>query len=370
VPSRLREMSVLVVTRRTCWVSVRTESYLPPSGVATQWVLRVGSAAMAATDHVCQSESRQEYPTIQPFSQKSLTATVPNVFQIGLCGVVEADLELFCNSWSVGFLGERLFCNIVTSWNMGWRSRSRSSFAALKRRRWAFSVPWSVLPSAAGSPRDRPRAVLGGRPTFDPVSSSAGLDHNLAIQYSAGWPKPPVCATSVRVFSSFQADGRRIPGKTNGAKMYHGRRTCASKRIHGVHCEAVLFSPRSLSCPQCSVQREGTQCVLAHCSLSTNRNNFTALLSGWERGLATGASGKVPCSSQDGILIHPRVIYWRLSVSVPRRTGPPRRVIKPVPVRAPRCSALIDFGPPFPGSGQLQYVFESMSNVRLPNRRR
>jgi len=44
----------------------------------------------------------------QPFSQKPLTATVPKVFQIGLCGVVEADLELFCNSWSVGFLGERL----------------------------------------------------------------------------------------------------------------------------------------------------------------------------------------------------------------------------------------------------------------------
>ena len=46
---------------------------------------------------------------VQPFSQKSLTATVPKVFQIGLCGVVEADLELFCNSWSVGFLGERLY---------------------------------------------------------------------------------------------------------------------------------------------------------------------------------------------------------------------------------------------------------------------
>ena len=45
---------------------------------------------------------------IQPFSQKSLTATVPKVFQIGLCGVVEADLELFCNSWSAGFLRERL----------------------------------------------------------------------------------------------------------------------------------------------------------------------------------------------------------------------------------------------------------------------
>jgi len=46
---------------------------------------------------------------IQPFSQNSLTATVPKVFQIGLCGVVVADLELFCNSWSVGFLGERLY---------------------------------------------------------------------------------------------------------------------------------------------------------------------------------------------------------------------------------------------------------------------
>jgi len=39
---------------------------------------------------------------------KSRTATVPKVFQIGLCVVVEADLELFCNSCSAGFLGERL----------------------------------------------------------------------------------------------------------------------------------------------------------------------------------------------------------------------------------------------------------------------
>jgi len=47
--------------------------------------------------------------TLQPFSEKSRTATVPKVFQIGLCGVVEADLELFCNSWSAGVLGERLY---------------------------------------------------------------------------------------------------------------------------------------------------------------------------------------------------------------------------------------------------------------------
>jgi len=39
----------------------------------------------------------------------STSATVPKVSQIGLCGVVEADLELFYNSWSVGFLGERLY---------------------------------------------------------------------------------------------------------------------------------------------------------------------------------------------------------------------------------------------------------------------
>jgi len=46
---------------------------------------------------------------IQPFSQKSRTPTVVKEFQIGLCGVVEADLELFCNCWSAGFLGERLY---------------------------------------------------------------------------------------------------------------------------------------------------------------------------------------------------------------------------------------------------------------------
>jgi len=47
--------------------------------------------------------------SIQPFSQKSRTPTVAKEFQIGLCGVVEADLELFCNSWSAGFSGERLY---------------------------------------------------------------------------------------------------------------------------------------------------------------------------------------------------------------------------------------------------------------------
>jgi len=55
------------------------------------------------------SRRKQVIFPLQPFSQKSRTATVPKVFQIGLCGVVEADLELFWDSWSVGFLGERLY---------------------------------------------------------------------------------------------------------------------------------------------------------------------------------------------------------------------------------------------------------------------
>ena len=45
---------------------------------------------------------------IQPFSQKSRTATVPKEFQIGLHDPAEADLEDFWNCCSVGFLGERL----------------------------------------------------------------------------------------------------------------------------------------------------------------------------------------------------------------------------------------------------------------------
>jgi len=70
---------------------------------------------------------------LQPFSQKSRTPTVAKEFQIGLCGVVEADLELFCNSWRVGFLGERLYpaafqrlCDQVyedgrrARWTFGW----------------------------------------------------------------------------------------------------------------------------------------------------------------------------------------------------------------------------------------------------------
>jgi len=35
-----------------------------------------------------------------------------NRLQTGLCGVVEADLELLGNCWSAGFLGERLYVQL------------------------------------------------------------------------------------------------------------------------------------------------------------------------------------------------------------------------------------------------------------------
>ena len=49
------------------------------------------------------------FHSLQSFSQKPCTPTVAKEFQIGLCEVAEADLELFCNYWSGGFLGERLY---------------------------------------------------------------------------------------------------------------------------------------------------------------------------------------------------------------------------------------------------------------------
>jgi len=40
--------------------------------------------------------------------KKPRTATVPKVFKIGLCGVVEADLELFWNCCSERLMGDQL----------------------------------------------------------------------------------------------------------------------------------------------------------------------------------------------------------------------------------------------------------------------
>ena len=84
--------------------------------------LRLASASAAPGRVLGQKRAPQvasieacRYLALQPFSQKSHTATVPKVFQIGLCGVVVADLEFFCNSWSVGLLGEPLYWSAILS---------------------------------------------------------------------------------------------------------------------------------------------------------------------------------------------------------------------------------------------------------------
>ena len=58
--------------------------------------------------HVCIKKN-----ALQPLSQNSSNLTVSQVFQIGLCGVIEADLELFCNSWSGGILRERRYSSTL-----------------------------------------------------------------------------------------------------------------------------------------------------------------------------------------------------------------------------------------------------------------
>jgi len=99
-----------------------TPKFLPaPLPLCGAWRAARGSAASDAYSHTnkppqhngTRLSPRTEMRAlvdirVQLFSQKSRTPTVAKEFQIGLCGVVEADLELFCNCWSAGFLGERL----------------------------------------------------------------------------------------------------------------------------------------------------------------------------------------------------------------------------------------------------------------------
>jgi len=87
----------------------------PRSGQAT-YPCDDGTAGPHVTRATLPAPKRKDFESapipvnrvLQPFSQKSRTPSVAKEFQIGLCGVVEADLELFCNCWSAGFLGERL----------------------------------------------------------------------------------------------------------------------------------------------------------------------------------------------------------------------------------------------------------------------
>jgi len=68
----------------------------------------------------CGSSHAAWWSRLQPFSENSRTATVPKVFRIGLCGVVKADLELFCNCWSAGILVERLYSLLCLRAPLSW----------------------------------------------------------------------------------------------------------------------------------------------------------------------------------------------------------------------------------------------------------
>jgi len=77
------------------------------------------SAARATVVHLSAAVCVQSISgRMQPFSQKSRTPTVAKEFQIGLCGPAESDEELFCNSWSAGFLGERLYASVIYQGNI------------------------------------------------------------------------------------------------------------------------------------------------------------------------------------------------------------------------------------------------------------
>ena len=66
---------------------------------------------------------------VQPFSHNSRAPTVPKECQIGLYDPSEADLELFWNNPSAGFLGERLYAaqllEISTASFMEWSTLTR-----------------------------------------------------------------------------------------------------------------------------------------------------------------------------------------------------------------------------------------------------
>jgi len=83
---------------------------------------------------------------LQPFSQKSRTATVPKVLRIGLCGVVEADLELFCNSWSAGFLGDRLYLGVSGDTKGGQHWRKTVMYVSVRKHTVHSMRPTAVLP--------------------------------------------------------------------------------------------------------------------------------------------------------------------------------------------------------------------------------
>ena len=110
---------------------------------------------------------------LQPFSQKSRTPTVAKEFQIGLYDPAEADLELFCNSWSAGFLGERLYVStstITVPLDRATRQKQRNEHQKPNScpHHWPSS---KAVATVRAAPHPLPQATRTSAPPFHPYQS-------------------------------------------------------------------------------------------------------------------------------------------------------------------------------------------------------
>ena len=131
----------------SCWTSVggRLAGYIHGGGAAGPMASRRARSRPWKKDMVCptavlpkipHSNSCKRVPNrpLQPFSQKSRTPTVAKECQVGLYDPAEGDLELFCDSWSAGFLGERLYDPAEADLEHCWDSCSAGFFRKLLYR--------------------------------------------------------------------------------------------------------------------------------------------------------------------------------------------------------------------------------------------
>ena len=130
-----------------------------PRNIVSMGPLTIDCASLAVIQNSRSQEIYQSFnfPSLQSFSQKSRTPTVAKEFQIGLCGVVEADLELFCNCWSAGFSGERLYpTGLASGQDMNGDALYRSTAAHLYSRMLYNGVLYDRAKTVLRPPARRP----------------------------------------------------------------------------------------------------------------------------------------------------------------------------------------------------------------------
>ena len=123
------------------------------------------------------------------------------MLQIGLCGVVEADLELFCNSWSAGFLRERLYIVSGAPLENGvFAAAGRDTLCRRRRRRAAVGAPaYRGAKGAACYPRGWARAVSKTHAPADRRDESTNVctqSVGVIRGLPSGFSTRPVCLSS------------------------------------------------------------------------------------------------------------------------------------------------------------------------------